>query len=284
MVLFVSDLHFDWAPPPDDPLISGGREAERDLLDCLRSHRQNLTHVILLGDLFDAWIEYRELIPKGLTRLFGTLAVWADEGLDVTVVVGNHDPWHRDYLETELGFRVLRESRVQALEGHRVAFGHGDREENGGKLSLWHRFIRSRFIHTLYAEVLPGSFGQWLARMWSRGARTSRLDHDTVDKIRAHAAMLLGSGYADVAVFGHCHQPERTELPGGVYVNTGSWALSRSYALLDADGIRLLRWNADAATRPGRAAGDESASKPVSGLASEAAPGQESSRPKLAGV
>lgn len=245
MILFVSDLHFDHAPPPDDPLISGGDAAERELLACLDYHRGDLTHVVLLGDLFDAWIEYRDLIPKGLTRLFGTLARWADEGVHVTVVTGNHDPWHRDYLEKHLGFHLLRDSTIQALEGHRVAFGHGDREENGGRLSLWHRFIRSGAIHRLYAGLLPGDFGQWLARTWSRGARTSRLDPITVERIRAHAATLLASGYADIAVFGHCHSPERTELPGGVYVNAGSWALSRTYATLDADGIQLRNWEAD---------------------------------------
>ena len=243
MVLLVSDLHYDYAPPPDDPLLSYGDEAERHLIACLEHHRERLSHVVLLGDLFDAWIEYRDLIPKGLTRLLGLLAQWSDEGLEVTVVVGNHDPWHRDYLEQHLGFRVLRSSSIEQLEDLRVAIGHGDQEEYGG-MSRWQRFIRSRLIHTLYAELLPGGFGQWLARMWSRGARSSRLDPETVQALRTHASSLIQRDLADCVFFGHCHDPSREEMAGGVYVNTGSWALNRTFATLEGRSAELFRWTA----------------------------------------
>lgn len=241
VVLLVSDLHYDHRPPPADPLLTSGNQAERDLLACLESHRPDLEQVILLGDVFDAWIEYRDLIPKGLTRLLGTLARWADEGVSVTVVVGNHDPWHRDYLERELGFHLLRESTVEHLCGLRVAFGHGDQEEYGS-LSRWQRFIRSRWVHTLYAELLPGSFGQWLARTWSRGARSSRLDERTVRALAEHAAGLLRRGVAQAVIYGHCHHASREDLPGGVYLNTGSWALDRTYVTVRDGEARLERW------------------------------------------
>ncbi|MFT5142333.1 MAG: UDP-2,3-diacylglucosamine hydrolase [Rhodothermales bacterium] len=250
MVLFVSDLHYDHRPPPKDPLISAGDHAERELIACLNYYRPELTHVVLLGDLFDAWIEYRDLVPKGLTRLFGLLAHWADQGLRVTVVTGNHDPWHRDYLERHLGFRVLRHSAVETLEGRLTAFGHGDQEEHGG-MTAWQRFIRSRFVHTLYAESFPGGFGLWLARMWSRGARSSRLDPELVAALRTHAHGLLKAGTADTVVFAHCHLPQHDEVTGGSYVNTGSWALHRSFATLDAGGIRLRTWPIEAKREAG---------------------------------
>jgi UDP-2,3-diacylglucosamine hydrolase len=242
MVFFVSDLHYDHDPPPADPLLTGGDEAERELVACLEYHRQHLTHVVLLGDLFDAWIEYRDLVPKGLTRLFGLLALWADQGLSVTVVAGNHDPWHRDYMERHLGFRVLHAPFVENLGGARVSFGHGDQ---GPGLSRWQRFIRSRIVHTLYAELLPGSFGLWLARMWSRGARSSRLDLKQVVRLRDRAVALLSAGTAEVVVYGHCHTAEQHATDDGTYLNTGSWALSRTFVTVDHGTARLWSWTGD---------------------------------------
>lgn len=192
--------------------------------------------MVLLGDLFDAWIEYRDLIPKGLTRLLGLLAEMSDAGREVLVCVGNHDPWHRDYMERELGFEVLRASQVRTWHGRRVRFGHGDQEGAGG-LSLWHRFIRHPWVHRLYAEVLPGSAGLSLARRWSRALKDD-LEPEAIASLRASAQADLAADRADLVVYGHVHHPEHS----GDYINTGSWALTRTYAMLDGQGARLLTW------------------------------------------
>src|SRR5690606_6470197 len=97
MILFLSDLHLGRGGP------DMARRVEQDVIACLEHHRERVRHLILLGDIFDEYIEYRHLVPKGHTRLLGLLANWTDAGVPITYLVGNHDPWHRDYFQQELG-------------------------------------------------------------------------------------------------------------------------------------------------------------------------------------
>ena len=62
LVLFVSDIHFGH----DDDARERAKEAA--LVACLRAHEPNVEHLYLLGDVFDEYIEYRYLVPKGYIR------------------------------------------------------------------------------------------------------------------------------------------------------------------------------------------------------------------------
>ena len=65
-----------------------------------------LVKLFLIGDIFDYWFEYSNVIPKGFVRLFGQLASMSDKGVKIHFFAGNHDLWHRDYFSTELGMEV----------------------------------------------------------------------------------------------------------------------------------------------------------------------------------
>jgi len=147
-------------------------------------------------------------------------------------------------MEKHLGFRLLRASTLELIQGKTVAYGHGDQETRHG-LSSWQRFIRSRVIHTLYAEILPGSFAQWLARMWSRGSRSSRLDGKIVRALRKRGEDVLVQNKAEIVVYGHCHAPSHDQIESGSYLNTGSWALHRSFVTLEEGAPALWRWTTD---------------------------------------
>ena len=47
-------------------------------------------------------------------RFQALLAEWTDRGVGITYLVGNHDPWHRDYFTRELGVRVVFDHLVEA--------------------------------------------------------------------------------------------------------------------------------------------------------------------------
>ena len=68
MIIFVSDMHFGRGDLPTE------RREEQSLISCLESYEAEITHLFLLGDVFDEYIEYRHLVPKGLARFQGFLA------------------------------------------------------------------------------------------------------------------------------------------------------------------------------------------------------------------
>ena len=74
--------------------------------------------IYLMGDLFDVWIEYKRVVPKGFVRVLGKLAELADSGISIHFFVGNHDMWMKDYFETELGIPKSNSLWLRGVERH----------------------------------------------------------------------------------------------------------------------------------------------------------------------
>lgn len=219
------------------------RVVERDLIDCLTAH-DDVTHLYLVGDVYDCYVEYPSLVPKGIPRLKGLLAQWTDAGIPVTYLVGNHDPWHLDFFETELGVRV-EDDPVSALHfGQHVHLEHGDAVASTHRsfpsLRPW---MRHPIPIRLYRTLLPADLGQRFAQWVSRAVRDHDSDPDVIRGLEGHARRLLGETPADLVVMGHSHVAALQDVPGGTYLNTGFWAQDRTFGRLDEDGVALLRWN-----------------------------------------
>ena len=75
-VYFVSDVHLGLQVA--DPV---GRE--RRFADFLRSLPGDTAAVYLLGDIWDFWYEYRDVVPKGYVRVFAAIQELIDRRVDV---------------------------------------------------------------------------------------------------------------------------------------------------------------------------------------------------------
>ena len=237
LILFVSDIHFGRADATTE------RAKEAALVACLRAHEQQVERLYLLGDVFEHYIEYRHLVPKGFVRFQALLAEWTDRGVPVTYLVGNHDPWHRDYFEKELGVRVVFDALNEPLFGINVYMAHGDGiARTEGLYRLLKRVLRHPVPVALYRTLLPGDLGLALARWVSRN-RNHTLKDAQIEALRQQARRLLHEQSADVVIMGHTHYPELITWPEGRYLNTGFWHKVHTFATLDANGLRLLHWN-----------------------------------------
>jgi UDP-2,3-diacylglucosamine hydrolase len=221
------------------------REVEAELIDCLEAHAGAVDHLYLVGDVFDAYVEYDRLVPKGFVRFQGLLARWTDRGVPVTYLVGNHDPWHLDYFETELGVRVVFDSCVAEHGGRRLYCTHGDAVagEAGGLATRLRSLLRHPVPVWLYRSLLPADAGLALARWASRSLHGRGTRPDLIAALADHARTVLRSTDADAVVMGHSHEPILRSMDGGEYLNTGTWFAHRTFGCLDDDGLRLRRWN-----------------------------------------
>ena len=238
MILFVSDMHFGRGSPAEE------RVSEAALVTCLRAYEASVEALYLVGDVFDDYIEYRRLIPKGFVRFQALLAEWTDRGVPVTYLVGNHDPWHIDYFEQELGVRLVFDALVETAGGRTIYLLHGDGLSQKDRAYRWLKpVLRHPLPVWLYRALLPGDLGLRLARWFSRHQGDRAIEAATVEGLRAHARHILADTAADLVVMGHSHRPELHRWPEGVYVNTGCWYKARTFACLDGTQPRLLRWN-----------------------------------------
>ncbi len=226
----------------------GGKEAARaceaGLIACLRSQERDLEGLYLLGDVFDEYIEYRHLVPKGFVRLQALLAGLTDRGIPVTYLIGNHDPWHRDYFETELGVRVVFTPLLEPLHNVNVYMAHGDGIDATARLyNRLKPWLRHPVPVWLYRTLLPGDAGFALARWFNRRSGHGPVKPSTVEALRVHARRVLAETEAAAVIMGHSHYPEHCTWPQGQYLNLGSWYESHTVGRLDHNGLALLRWN-----------------------------------------
>jgi UDP-2,3-diacylglucosamine hydrolase len=238
VVLFVSDMHFGRGPRAAE------RDKEQALIECLEAHDGEVDHLYLLGDVFDGYIEYRHLVPKGFVRFQGLLARWSDRGVPVTYLLGNHDPWHQDHFSAELGVTVVSDTVTARHFGRRLHLAHGDALTAAHQSRAWLRaLLRHPVPVRLYRALLPADLGLGLARWVSRQLHDRDDETPVAHILRTQARALLRREGLDGVVLAHSHVPALHHDPEGVYANTGNWCERRTFAQLDEDGMHLQRWN-----------------------------------------
>ena len=237
MILLIGDLHYvPSGTPMSEAADVGGADDERALVGCIDHVSGSLTHVVLLGDVFDAYVEHRHLVPKGPVRLLGQLARLVDSGVEVLYAVGNHDPWQGTHLEEDLGFRILRRPETVELAGRRVHVSHGDRP------GVPARILRHPATRSLYASLMPGGSGQGIAHRVSRLLGRRSPDAKLPGRLRDQAMRILESGTADVVASGHSHVPDLLTMERGTYVNPGFWPRHRLVGVVSDGAVSLQCW------------------------------------------
>lgn len=244
--LFLSDLHLGRGSAAEQAA------AERDVLALLRAHEAAMEDegaLFLVGDVFEQYIEYRHLIPKGFFRFQALLAEWTDRGIPVLYLTGNRDPWHLDHFERELGVRVLPEAWEGDVHGLPTYIAHGDAHLAGTPLAARFRsLVRSPFMARLYRMSVPGDTGYAFARWFSlRFGSGGAVDPPSADRLHAWALTRLAESEAQLIVLGHIHQATCISAPDGTYLNPGYWFADRTFGRLDVSSegthrVRLYRW------------------------------------------
>ncbi len=235
---FISDVH----------LGLGSREEEKRkedrLLGFLEAIRPSTERLFIVGDLFDFWFEYRTVIPKGFHRTLAALQEFADHGIPVDYLLGNHDFWVDDYFRTELGMVVHAKPYETVLDGKRIFLHHGDGlAKNDLGYRLLKPVLRNRLSILAYRWLHP-DLGVRLARGSSRTSRayTSQKDYGADEGMMEFARGAIRRG-ADVVVMGHRHKPALVPLEGGLYVNLGDWITFGTYGMFAGGAMTLHTWN-----------------------------------------
>jgi UDP-2,3-diacylglucosamine hydrolase len=164
---FVSDVHLGLRV--SDP---AGREAR--FVSFLKGIPAAETEALyLLGDIWDFWYEYRDVVPKGYVRVFGALADLMDAGVKVYFFSGNHDIWTYRYFE-ELGMKRLEQPFVTEIGGRTFCLGHGD---GLGPVDRGYKILQgifhNRFLQACFSALHPW-FAFRLGNGWSRKSRLGK--------------------------------------------------------------------------------------------------------------
>lgn len=239
-IYFASDFHLG-IPDRDS-----SRARERRIVRWLEGIQDTAAHLFLVGDLFDVWFEYKQVVPKGYTRFLGKLAELSDGGLKIEAFTGNHDLWMRGYFEDELAIPVHHHPVERILGGKKFFIAHGDGLGPGDRgYKFIKKVFRSPFSQWLYRRLHPDT-GVGMAGYFSRlgpkheGEEEPRFLGPEREWLVQFCLDTLRREHFDYFVFGHRHLALEYDLPGGArYVNLGDWLRYDSYAAFDGTDLKL---------------------------------------------
>lgn len=228
----IADLHLDVGPSGPEP---------REFLEFLARLRGR-PRLVILGDLFDAWIGPAQMELAAARRVVEALRALVDSGTQLEIVHGNRDFLLESCFEAASGARVHPHGFVAELEGGaRALFVHGDEfctlDRGYQRLK---RVLRSRPL-LWAAPRLPRTLALGVARRLRKASVNALAVKPSEEKQQQRAAVgqWAAAAACSVVVCGHAHElrDEPVGAPAGSLGGSLGGAQAR-WIVLDAFGGR----------------------------------------------
>lgn len=233
--MLLSDTHLGVAP----------RDVEDRVLDFLRRVPGDARSLVINGDLYDFWFEWRSVIPRAGFRVLAALAEVRRAGVEVLWIAGNHDCWGGEVLEQDVGVRYHVGPWRGEIAGWHTLLEHGDglrRREDRRYRAL--RMVLRHPLSVRAFRLLHPDWGTRLALGSSHASRVHRARDGGAGLRRIAIERLARDRSLELVVFGHSHVATLERMAeGGVYANAGSWLDAPTYLRLDDGKLELRRWD-----------------------------------------
>lgn len=237
---FLSDAHLGSLAFPDR------LNRERRLVAFLDRIKHDASAVYLLGDMFDFWHEWREVVPKGYTRFLGKLSELSDLGIEVHFFLGNHDLWAYRYLHDECGCTIHAEPLTLQTSQGTFFLAHGDGlGDTDWKFRLLRGVFHSRLLQWLFRTFIPTSWAMRFGLSWARHSRLSKGDEhyrgeENEALVSFAKSCLKEHPEINFFIFGHRHIELDIKLARHTRLMIlGDWISQFTYAVYDGEHMFL---------------------------------------------
>jgi UDP-2,3-diacylglucosamine hydrolase len=233
----LSDAHLGFAPA----------DVERAVLGFLRYARTHAGSVVINGDLFEFWFEWKSVIPRHSFRALAALADLADRGVPVLMIAGNHDCWGGDVLRRDAGVDYQYGPWTGDLAGWRTRIEHGDglRPREDRRYRMIRHVLRNRLAISAFRWLHP-DLATPLATHSSHASRSYGARDGGRGLREAAERTAAADPTLELVIYGHSHVTTLTRLASGcVYANPGSWLDAPTFLRITRDRVALARWSDD---------------------------------------
>ncbi len=238
-VYFISDIH----------LMLERTESEvrrQDILFKFFHHvKKSGGTLVINGDLFDFYFEYKDVIPKVFFPFYHEILKLREEGIKVHFILGNHDYWVRDFITETLFDHTYFSDTTFDLNGKKFYVTHGDGYLSWDKgYRLLKGLLHSRLFIWTYRMLHPRlgySIGKWVSKKGKHYDHSKEYNKKILDEMSIHAQKRLEKGF-DYFITGHYHQVKELTLNDGKLFIIGDWLSFFSYAIFDGHDLKLKFW------------------------------------------
>lgn len=242
-IYFISDVHLGLHP------VEESLKREKLLVKWLDSIKTHTEELVLLGDIFDFWHEYKHVVPRGYTRFLGKLAELSDLGITIHFFTGNHDIWIYDYLPNEIGLNLYTKPLIKEYAGKKFYLAHGD---GLGKGDIGYKFLKGVFtnkiLQFLFARLHP-NFALFFGKTWSKNSRYAKgivgkpYAGEEGELLLRFAKEQEKKEHFDYYIFGHRHIPYDLKINNNSRViNLGDWIDKFTFGKFDGKEFTLASY------------------------------------------
>jgi UDP-2,3-diacylglucosamine hydrolase len=228
-------------------------EREKKLVSWLDEIKESAEAIYLMGDIFDFWFEYKQVVPKGYVRFLGKIAELTDRGIPVHIFRGNHDVWAFGYLHQEIGLQIHRKPELLNLQGKKLFVAHGDGLGPGDTgYKIMKKIFEFKPNQFLFKWLHP-DLGTAMGLFFSRRSRLANLAKEKKEGATPPIEKEMLYRYAakkvkelpgiDYFVFGHRHIPIHTAItPQTDLIILGDWITHFTYAVMEKGRLELKKY------------------------------------------
>ena len=237
-IYFTGDFHLG---KPDK---NSSLKREKKIISWLNSINDDAQDVFLLGDIFDFWFEYDNVIPKDNLIFLSTISSMIEKGINFHYFLGNHDLWIRSYFK-DLGIKIYKDPQEFEIDNKIILIGHGDGLGDGdlGYKFLKKVFFKNKIFQFLYKWIHP-DIGIPLGRFFSGSKTKMNISENAIkndDRIINYCRDYLINEEVDFFIFGHSHFKNEFKISKeSTYFNCGEWINGSSYLEYDSSKFKLI--------------------------------------------
>ena len=246
-IYFASDFHLG------APSSEASKSREKKIIQWLDSIQSDAAAIFLVGDIFDFWFEYKEVVPKGFIPFISKIQQLREAGIPILFFTGNHDLWMKDYFTEELGIPVYHHPIELMVNDKTLLVGHGDGLGPGDHS---YKFLKKIFVNSvaqwLFRWIHP-DLGIKLAKAWSGKSRITNSEKGEdrflgeEEWLWQYCKDLESKRHHDLYIFGHRHLPLELQVGDhATYFNLGEWVSQFTYLEFDGRKAELKKFKAPA--------------------------------------
>ncbi|MBZ0112268.1 MAG: UDP-2,3-diacylglucosamine diphosphatase [Thermoanaerobaculia bacterium] len=216
-VAVVADSHVSGPGGPAGPFVE----------QLVKLPGEGVEHLILLGDIFQAWVGFPHFETEDIRTVVETLTELGRRGLRIDYIEGNRDFYLQGSRYEQTFDRIALETTFE-VDGLRYLCVHGDGlDDDDRQYRRWRALSKSWPVRTL-VRGLPGPLARRFVASTERRLGDTNFKHKQRiprEAIERYAVRRLAEGY-DRLLLGHFHEARRWTVEGGEVEILEAWFTS----------------------------------------------------------
>jgi len=239
-LFFISDCHIGMQ------LNSEELERRHKLFQLFESIKNSGGTLIIGGDFFDFWFEFRKKTPEIYKDVFERLEDLKKNNIQIHYIAGNHDYWNLGYFEQKFTYSFYKKDLVIEDFNDKILITHGD--------GLLKKDVGYRALKKVIRNKLFIFFFKLLGekRGYQVGSKVSNTSHgynhfdNNVDEIIKDVSSFANEKWeegVDVVLVGHYHQKLIVKEKSKMLIFMGDWLKHYTITKYDGNEWTQFSWN-----------------------------------------